>query len=437
MGNMEKTITDFINDEYKNYSKYVLYNRAIPHVIDGFKAVQRKIFYLIKDQKDFIKTASLAGNLISKAGYNHGDVSGGSAASLMAQSFVGSNNVPLLDSKGSFGNRFITEPSATRYTYVKASKVNPFIFKDYDLCPKNPDPENPEPLYYLPIVPTVLLNGIKGIAVGFACDIPSFNLLEIIEASKNIIKKGKSKDILPYYKGYKGTIEYDSENNLVQYGVYKKLTETKIHITEVPVCFDREKYISHLNNLIDKNFITSFTDSSKEEWNIVISLPKKSKVWEDPIKHLKLYNNINYNFTCIDENYNLKIFSTPIEIIEYFVRFRINVVEERRLKRIEEYKELIRFNMDKIKFIKEAMEYDFKNKSKSVIWEDFSKNFSEENLEKYLKMSISSINRDTIEELKEKIFGYMEEKKYYENTTKELLYIKDLEELEKYYKKEK
>lgn len=434
---MKKNITEFINDEYKSYSKYVLYNRAIGSVADGFKAVQRKIFYLIKDQKDFIKTASLAGNLISKAGYNHGDSSAGSAASLMAQSFVGSNNVPLLDSKGSFGNRFINDPSATRYTYVKAAKVLPYLYKDFDLCPKNPDPENPEPLYFLPIVPTILLNGVKGIAVGFASDIPSFNIYDLIDISIGILTGAPRKKIYPFHRGYKGSLIEDEDGNLVQIGVFKKLTESKIHISEIPVCYDREKYISHLNTLIDKNLITSFTDNSKDEWNIIVSLPRKSKVWEDPIKYLKLYNNINYNLTCIDENENLKIFKTPNEIIEYFVDFRVKYFEKRRLKRIKEYTDLINFNMDKIKFIKAAMEYDFKNKTKDKIWKDFVVNFVPENLEKFLKMSISTINKDTIEELKGKIKGYLEQKKYYERITKEALYIKDLEELKSFCEKEK
>lgn len=434
---MKKTITDFVNDEYKNYSKYVLYNRAIGSVIDGFKPVQRKIFYLIKDQKDFIKTASLAGNLISKAGYNHGDTSAGAAASLMAQSFVGANNIPLLASKGSFGNRFINEPSATRYTYVKAAKILPYLYKDYDICPKNPDPENPEPLYFLPVIPTILLNGIKGIAVGFASDIPAFNIYDLINESISILTKSSRKKIDPFWKDYKGSLIKDEEGNLVQTGIFKKVGELKIHISEIPISYDREKYISHLNTLIDKNLITNFIDNSKEEWNITISLPKKSKVWEDPIKYLKLYNNINYNLTCIDENENLKIFDSPDEILEYFVNFRVQKFEQRRLKRIQEYKDLINFNMDKIKFILAAMDYDFKNKTKDTIWGDFVKTFIPENLEKFLKMSISNINKDTILELKEKIKGYIEEKKYFENITKEELYIKDLNELKAFCEKEK
>lgn len=434
---MKKTISNFINEEYKNYSKYVLYNRAIPSLVDGFKPVQRKIFFLIKDQKDLIKTASLAGNLISRAGYNHGDASGGSAASLMAQTYVGSNNVPLLDSKGSFGNRFINDPSATRYTYVKAAKILSYLFKDFDLCPKNPDPENPEALYYLPIVPTVLLNGVKGIAVGFATDIPSFNIYDLIDQSINYLNNGKTKEISPYWRGYKGPLIIDEEGNLVQQGVVKKLSETKLHILEVPTSYDREKYITHLNNLIDKGLISNYTDNSKDEWNIIVSLPKRSKVWDSPIKHLKLYNNINYNLTTIDENENLKIFNNPNEIIEYFVDFRVKIFEKRRLKKIKEFTDLINFNMDKIRFIKAAMEYDFKNKTKEIIWKDFVKDFPSDNLEKFLKMSISTINKDTIEELKEKIRGFIEEKKYYEKITKEELYIKDLQELKSFCEKEK
>jgi DNA gyrase/topoisomerase IV subunit A len=433
---LKKSISDIINTNYKEYSMYVMKNRAIPNVIDGLKPVHRKILYLIKNQNKFIKTAALGANLISQAGYNHGDSSASGAASLMAQNFVGSNNIPLLEGQGSFGNRFIQEPSAPRYTYVKKSKVLDYIYKDYDLCLKNPDPENPEALYYLPIIPVILVNGIRGIAVGFATDIPSFNIYDLINNSIKILNNKKTKTLLPYINGYNGKI-LNEDNIIIQKGTYEILNSTKIHITEIPTSFDREKYLSHLNKLIDQNLIISYEDNSKNNWDIIINLPKKSNVWNDIEKHLKLVSNINYNITTIDENNNLKIFETPNELLEYFVKFRLKKFEERRLNKISLFTNKINYDINKIKFIRKAIEYDFKNKSKKKIYDDFNKEFISEELDVFLKMSVYSLNNETIKEIKEKIKEYIEEKKYYENITAEELYIKDLRELEQFCKKEK
>ena len=83
----EMKVTDLIDGQYKDYSKYVLYSRAIPHLIDGLKPSQRKILYTaLKNAKNSrIKTASLSGNTISSANYHHGDASLNVAITKMVQ----------------------------------------------------------------------------------------------------------------------------------------------------------------------------------------------------------------------------------------------------------------------------------------------------------------------------------------------------------------
>jgi DNA topoisomerase-2 len=425
---MNKTISDVIENEYKSFSKYVISSRAIPSYIDGFKNVNRKLFTLVKNKKSFEKVASISGEIITLMNYNHGDVSAASALTKMAQDFCGSNNLPLFEQKGTFGNRFIKEASAPRYIYVKKSKIIDYVFKDFDLCPENVDPEYPEPLYYLPIIPNILVNGAKGIAVGFAVDIPNHDTNEIIEYILNKLENKKTNKILPFYKGYSvPTVE--EEDNFIQYGKYIKISDKEIHITEVPVSYDREKYLKILQSLEDNNDINEYIDNSKTNWDITVKLDKKSKVWEDPISYLKLKTNINYNITTLDENNQLYIFKDIYELLDRFISFRLNIFEQRRLKRINDLNEKIKFNFEKIKFIIDAMSYNFKEKNKKQVYDDFNKKYKNEYLDKFLTIQITQLNTESIIELKKKIKEFIEEKKYYEEITAKELYKIDLIDL--------
>ena len=194
-----RTIQSIINNELRDYSKYVCYNRAIPHLIDGFKPVQRKAFFLMQKEASKIKVQSLAGNLISKANYNHGDAAASAAISAMGQDFPGSNNIPPFRKKGSFGNKFIKDPSAPRYIYVKKNPVYFNLFTDFELTLPNNDIESPEPEFYLPIIPTILLNGTEGIAVGFATKIRPYRIEDIIENVKKVLSGTPQVEMCPYY----------------------------------------------------------------------------------------------------------------------------------------------------------------------------------------------------------------------------------------------
>ena len=125
---MEKTVTDYLNEDYGNYAKYVIEHRAIPSVIDGFKPTQRKIIHIAskvwKNNNDKpLKIFQLGGKVASDANYHHGDASLSSAIIGMAQSFK--NSMPLLDEIGQFGSlTFTTDAGAPRpyfSTYVYAS----------------------------------------------------------------------------------------------------------------------------------------------------------------------------------------------------------------------------------------------------------------------------------------------------------------------------
>ena len=122
---MEKSITQYLDEEYSNYAKYVIENRAIPSIIDGFKPTQRKIIHIAsrvwKSKSDKpLKIFQLGGKVASDANYHHGDASLSSAIIGMAQSFK--NSMPLLDEIGQFGSLRAPDSGAPRYISTKLNE---------------------------------------------------------------------------------------------------------------------------------------------------------------------------------------------------------------------------------------------------------------------------------------------------------------------------
>ena len=430
---MKRTISSLINKEYKNYSIYVCYHRAIPNLIDGFKPSQRKAFYVMPVSSDFKKVQSVAGKMISDAEYNHGDASASKAISMMAQDFVGANNIPVFEKKGSFGSRFIKTPSAPRYIYVKANKQFYSFFKDHELCPENRDPENPEPEYYLPVIPTILLNGISGIAVGFATEIQPYNLKDIVENIRKKLENRENPDfkfMYPHFKGYEGDITYE-DGKFIQYGIYEIVNTTTIKVTEVPTSLDREKYKKHLSGLVDKKLITSYTvNNIGQQWDVTIKLPRASEVFNDPIKHLKLSSVLTENITVINENEEIVVFDNVYQLLNYFVEFRLGIYQQRIDYMLDKIKNEVYLNQAKIKFIIEMNKIEFKKMKRSELKDHFlNLKFDENHLQKCFEIKTYNLNIDYLYELKARIEELKKEYAWYKQITPEELYKIDLDEI--------
>ena len=421
-------ISNFIDNEYKDFAKYTLYNRAIPSLCDGFKPVQRKAFYCMLPKTSKEKVMSLAGLMIANCQYNHGDSSACGAISGMAQDFVGSNNIPYFNKKGNFGNKFIKEPSAPRYIYVKN---NPFFKKIFlDKMLEIRDIDASEPNYFLPIIPTILLNGVEGVAVGFATEILPYKLETIKEYISCYIHQKELPMLKPYYNGYSGKIEL-VDDKWVMFGKYEIINTTTIHISEIPIQMDREKYLSFLSKLMDNGLISSFTDKSSKNWDITIRLKRKSKVFDDPEKYLKLKQILSENLTTIDENNNLKIFQNVYKLIDYFIEFRLGIYTKRKLWKIKFLENDINFLKQKIKFIQYLTTINFKKMTYDDIFHSVKNKLeiSDEILKKCLQINAYNLNKNYIDKLKEKIFENQKELKYYQKVTEHELYETDLENI--------
>ena len=200
----------------------------------------------------------------------------------MAQNFVGSNNINLFEPNGQFGTRLQggKDSASERYIFTQLNKITRLIFpKEDDAILKYLDDDGTpvEPIYYLPIIPMILINGTKGIGTGFSTEILPHNPVDIINyllcKLKNESSLGKNTSLTPYWNNFKGTITYDDEaKKCTTSGVYKILSKDKLHITELPIGMwtdDFKQLLENLTETIDssgkktKAFIKDYTDLSQ------------------------------------------------------------------------------------------------------------------------------------------------------------------------------
>jgi DNA gyrase subunit A len=181
-------IEDSVKASYLDYSMSVIIGRALPDAKDGLKPVHRRILYAMHDlsltaRSPYKKSARIVGDVIGKY-HPHGDSSVYDALVRMAQNF--SMRAPLVDGQGNFGSVDGDSAAAMRYTEARMSKISEEVLKDIDKDTvnfiANYDDTMREPAVLPTRVPTLLLNGSEGIAVGMATKIPPHNLGELLEA---------------------------------------------------------------------------------------------------------------------------------------------------------------------------------------------------------------------------------------------------------------
>ena len=217
--------SEFFNKEMKHFSKYDC-DRSIPNVVDGLKISQRKILYSAfkKNLVNEIKVAQFSGYVSEHSCYHHGEASLNGAIIGLAQNYVGSNNLNLFKPNGQFGTRLNggKDSASERYIYTQLSELTRYIFRSEDdpiLDYLDDDGTLVEPIYYVPIIPMILVNGSKGIGTGFSTEILCYNPETIINYLCDYLQnKELNYSFVPYYRGFKGLINEVSENKYLVSG---------------------------------------------------------------------------------------------------------------------------------------------------------------------------------------------------------------------------
>lgn len=444
----EKTITEFLSEEYKDFAMYSIEGRAIPSIIDGFKPSQRKIIHVSSQiwktgNEKTIKVFQLAGKVASDAFYHHGNSSLEQAIINMAQKFK--NSVALLEEDGQFGSLRSPQAGAPRYIGTKLGPNFRLIYKDFELLDyKEEEGESIEPYFFLPIIPTVLLNGSPGIAVGFASTILNRDIKVIIDSCLKVLSNKKSTIIKPFYNEFNGEFIQDSENHKkwTMRGIFKRVNTSTVNITELPPSMTYEKYEKILDALVEKKDIVSYDDNCKDNINYTIKFQRASLEKLDDqqlIKLLKLEENVTEIFTTLDEYGKLKIFNCAEEIVEYFVNFRLGYYFKRKEFMLNKLNKDLKILSNRGRFIKAILDGKLliNNVSKLEIIagiESLSLDKVDESYDYLLKMPIYSLTKELFEKLKADFLSKKDEIKELELIEPSSMYVEDLNELKRKFK---
>jgi DNA topoisomerase-2 len=426
----------------REYSVYAN-QRAIPSLMDGFKPSQRKAIYGTLRRagsipETGIKVSQLAAAVSMVAAYHHGEASLEATIVGLAQDFAGANNLNYLEPLGQFGSRLSPTNAASRYIFTKMTPAFRKIFKREDdliLDHLEEDGEEIEPKFYIPILPNVLINGVAGMGTGFATKILPYNPNDLKKYILNKLK-GKTTNIklVPWYRGFTGTVERLATGQVLIKGKVEKVNSTTLLVSELPIGTYQDDYKEVLLKLIDLSYIKDYENrSTSKKFEFELTVPRTTGYEDDDVlmQKLKLTSRESENLTVWLPNGKLKCFSSPEELCDMFIEERVKLYEVRRLRMIEALSKDLELLKEKVRFINMYLErsQEFSKLTKAQL-EELLDNNGFKHIDKLLEIRIYNLTKDQIDKLLAEVEAVKGEIEYYEATTAEALYVKDLEELD-------
>jgi len=342
-GNVERLgISDFIHKDLVNFSLADL-RRSIAHVSDGLKPSQRKVLYacFTKNLTSEMKVAQLAAYVSEKTSYHHGEVSLADTIVKLAHNFMGSNNINLLEPCGQFGTRLMggKDASQTRYIFTKLTKSARQLFDPKDdpiLQYLDDDGKQIEPDYYVPILPTVLVNGTEGIGTGFSSYIPPFNPYDIQKNIERIIAGETIIPMKPWFNKFNGRVFSNEDGVWVTEGVWSQSGNT-LKVTELPPGRWTQEYKEYLDTLVEKKKISNYVNNSTTE-NVDFSI--SGYTGNDIIKDFKLQKTFHVtNMHLFHPTKGIHKYESPEEILTDFFEIRTKTYKKRKTHLINVLKE--------------------------------------------------------------------------------------------------
>jgi DNA gyrase subunit A len=404
-GVYETEISGEVQKSYLDYAMSVIVSRAIPTIEDGLKPVQRRILHTmnlmgVKPGTQTKKSARIVGDVMGKF-HPHGDTAIYDALARMAQDF--SLRYPLVHGQGNFGSIDGDSPAAMRYTEARLEHISVELLQDIDketvnFVP-NYDGSLKEPEMLPGKLPTLMINGASGIAVGMATNIPPHNLTEVCEAIISYIKNPNitieklceivtgpdfptggmiQGDMLELYKTGKGKI-------IVRGRVTTETIKGKdtVVITEIPYMLNKTILIEQIAKLIQDKKIKDVSDlrdeSSKGKIRVVLELRKGASskfVINSLHKYTRLQDSFNVNFLALvgglPKILNLK------DVVEEYVKYRKIMITNRtkfELRKAKERQEIVEGLLIALKNIDEVIDTIKKSKHTTEALENLVNKF--------------------------------------------------------------
>lgn len=488
-GNKQETVSlnmsDFLNTEMIKFSLNDC-KRSIPGLMDGLKESQRKTLYAcflrnLKYTGKSLKVAQLAGYVAEHTAYHHGEQNLYDTITRMANSYPGSNNIPLLYRDGQFGTMLNggRDAANARYISTKLDGMTRLLFRledDILLDRVVDDGDVVEPIFYVPILPTVLINGcVVGIGTGWSSNIPCYNPLDLITVVKEWIEHDGNvliededgttvsllSEITPWYRDHTGDIEKTGENRYTSWGNVIEEKKTKI-VNELPIGLWTDNFKEFLEELQEEKVIKKVKNySTPKQVKFVITEEKDGIVCNR--ENLKLHKYIyTSNMVLFDETGRIKKYESIDHIIDSFCRVRLNYYVKRKAHILQQLQHDITFLGNKKRFLEEVMSGDIKlfddsgKTRKSRKTTDLFRDLEERGYDKDTKkndnddkdeqddtggynyllgMQFRSITEERINKLKNDIDSKIKTRDTLTKKSEKNLWISDLDEFEKAYEK--
>ncbi|PIT93377.1 MAG: DNA gyrase subunit A [Candidatus Harrisonbacteria bacterium CG10_big_fil_rev_8_21_14_0_10_38_8] len=370
----KQEITEELKDSYLAYAMSVIVARALPDVRDGLKPVQRRILWGMwetntKSDGKFRKSADAVGYVMGTY-HPHGDSSIYQTIVRMVQDF--SFRYPLCLGQGNWGSIDGDEAAAHRYTETKLSKISEILLSDIEKDTvtwiDNYANTKKEPTVLPTAVPSLLLNGTAGIAVGMATNIPPHNLTEVVDATIHLAENPKAgvEELVEFIKGPDfptGGVIYNKKDVLEAYTTGKGpitmrgVTEIKekkggkgfeIEITQIPYQVNKSDLIIKIAKLVTDKKIVGIRDirdqTNKEGISVVIELKSDAapqKIINQLYKYTDLQKNFNVNMVALAfQNGGLQPQLMSLkDILDAFLVHREEVVRKRAEYELRKAKE--------------------------------------------------------------------------------------------------
>ncbi len=355
---LDRDIGVEMRSSFIDYAMSVIVSRALPDVRDGLKPVHRRVLYSmfelgITPDKPYKKSARIVGDVIGKY-HPHGDSAVYETMVRMAQDF--NLRYPLVDGHGNFGSIDGDGAAAMRYTESRLSKIAMELLRDLnketvDFVP-NYDGEEHEPAVLPARFPNLLVNGVSGIAVGMATNIPPHNLSEVIDGTLALIRdpdltpielmeyiKGPDFPTGAYILGRQGIRQaYTTGRGSVTMRAKTTIEEnngrTRILIHELPYQVNKARLVEKIAELVRDKVIDGITDlrdeSDRNGMRVVIELRKDvipTVVLNNLFKHTPMQSNFGVNILAL-VNSQPRILNIR-DVLYYYIQHQIEVIRRR------------------------------------------------------------------------------------------------------------
>ncbi|MGX7049029.1 DNA topoisomerase IV subunit A [Lactococcus piscium] len=362
MSNVQKlSLEEIMGDRFGRYSKYIIQERALPDIRDGLKPVQRRILYSMnKDgntfEKGYRKSAKSVGNIMGNY-HPHGDSSIYDAMVRLSQDWK--MGQVLVEMHGNNGSMDGDPPAAMRYTEARLSEISTYLLQDIDKNTVpfawNFDDTEKEPTVLPASFPNLLVNGSTGISAGYATDIPTHNLGEVIDATVYMIdhptaKVDKLMDFLPgpdfptgaiiqgkseikrAYETGKGKVVVRSKTAIEELKGGKK----EIVVTEIPYELNKATLVKKIDDVRVNAKVAGIAEvrdeSDRDGLRIAIELKKDADaelILNYLLKYTDLQVNYNFNMVAIDHATPQQVGIIPI--LSSYIQHKREIIRSRSI----------------------------------------------------------------------------------------------------------